>query len=104
MSVESEIALLHRQHETLLRRCEAIEKRWAALQSLDVNFHGPSKLILCAHTEKGDRIKIIDLDEKMSWQDMEIFVREIEEKYGAKIHSIDAPPSARGNFNRMFRY
>lgn len=96
--VESEIKLLHQQHEELLTKVETIERRWAALQAMDINFRETSKIIICARTNRGDRVEIIEM-ENMTIQKLKEITEAIKDKYGAKPVLFDCPYGTRRMFD-----
>jgi len=63
----------------------------AALQAIDVNFGNNGKVIILAHVDGRDMVKIIETLPRMTHREYTELVKEIEMRYGARLRFQDLP-------------
>lgn len=68
-----------------------VKANLAAVQALDSRFKESSRIIILAHTENGDRIKIVKTRPQIPLRELQEMSRELEERYGAAIGYNDMP-------------
>lgn len=77
-----------------------------ALQAIDESYHTPGKIIILASIGGQDRVKIIDIQRKITTVEYMNTVAKLEETYGAKPQYVDSRiPSFDwlGDYNRRRR-
>lgn len=82
---------------------EAVGKRLAALQALDVGFEGEGKIILLATVDGRDIVKIYHMERRCSLQEYKERCLWIENVFGARAHYEDLPRGAAMDFGTFKR-
>ncbi len=79
------------QQVQINNRFGEIQEHLKALQAIDVDYKDSGKLIIIAHVQGRDVVKILDIPNGYSLQEWKRLIAETESLYGIPLRRVDAP-------------
>ena len=68
-----------------------LKSQLSALQAIDLDLHHYGHVVIITRVEGSDRVKIIDVVPELTLEQYRLLVRDVEDRYGARLSHVDGP-------------